>query len=387
MTACVLESITDSGTVRVRPAPMTIAADGGYAARLVSGGQPGSWLPERWTLGGPEPYAVKLPLGQPEDVESELLPLPDGRVLISRRVADRHDVALLYPSGPSTGELPLGSVACEHLTLLPPPPGGTDAYALAPGERSTAVWRVHGGPAGPERVAVVPGRCSGGAWLDRTGRLLALDRELAEGGPVKAVAVDLARGGTSPLLQITDDSNDRVLLADPDSGLLLVRSDAAGHDRLGWGVLGSRQPLRFPEVLRLADAAVTPFAIQPGQMLMPENVAVALRIDGPAGSRVGIWRPAGRRLHQLPAPVGWLAGVGLWTARGELRLPCSTPQMPCGVARTMAPADAAPPVRALTAAPAAEGALAVRVSAEPEPRGAAALRPVPLQQAPMARTR
>ncbi|MFG2191378.1 hypothetical protein [Streptomyces sp. NPDC048639] len=389
MTACVLESITDSGAVRLRPAPMAIAADGGYAARLVSGVQPGSWYPERWTLGGPEPYAVPLPLDQPEEVESELLPLADGRVLIRRRVADRHDMALLYPSGPSTGELPLGSVMCDQLTLLPPPPGGADVYALAPGERSTAVWRVHGGPAGPERVAELPGRCSGGAWLDRAGRLLALDQELAEGGPVKAVAVDLARGGeTSPLLQITEDSNDRVLLADPDSGLLLVRSDAAGHDRLGWGVLGSRHPLRFPEVLRLADAAVTPFAVQPGQVLMPENCAVALRIDGPAGSRVGIWRPAGRRLHQLPAPMGWLAGVGLWTVRGELRLPCSTPQMPCGVARTMAPADGAGPARAaLTAGPAGEADLAGRAPSEPEPRAAAALRPVPLQQAPMARTR
>lgn len=73
-------------------------------------------------------------------------------------------------------------------------------------------------------------------WLDRAGRLLALDRE--QGGRVKAVVVDLGRGGEmSPLLQITEDSNDRVLLADPDSGLLLVRSDAPspGHERLGWG--------------------------------------------------------------------------------------------------------------------------------------------------------
>lgn len=56
------------------------------------------------------------------------------------------------------------------------------------------------------------------------------------GGPVKAVAVDLGRGGeVTPLLQIAPESNDRLLLADTDSGLLLIRSDAPGHDRLGWG--------------------------------------------------------------------------------------------------------------------------------------------------------
>src|SRR5918994_13842 len=111
MTACVLETTTDGGTAR--PAPMTISAEGGYAARLVMGAEPGSWYPERWTLGGPEPYAVPLPLSQPEEPDSGGLPLAGGRVLIRRRVADRHDIALLYPSGPGTGELPLGTVERE----------------------------------------------------------------------------------------------------------------------------------------------------------------------------------------------------------------------------------------------------------------------------------
>lgn len=97
------------------------------------------------------------------------------------------------------------------------------------------MWLVAGGASGPERVAEVPGRCSGGVWLDGTGRLLALDREL--GGRTKTVTVDLERAVVSPLLQIADDSDDRLLLADPDSGLLLISSDAPspGQERLGWG--------------------------------------------------------------------------------------------------------------------------------------------------------
>ncbi|MGB8945257.1 MAG: hypothetical protein WCD21_34255 [Streptomyces sp.] len=342
------------------PAPATppvITANGAYAARLALDGT--SWFPERWTLDSPEPYAVPLPGSQPEEPGTEVLPMADGRVLIHRVVDGRHTFTLLYPTGPQTGEVPLGAVECgeSRLTLLPPSPVGSHAYALAVGAGSTALWLVAGGAFGPEHVAEIPGRCSGGVWLDGEGRMLALDREL--GGRVKAVAVDLERAGeVSPLLQIADESNDRLLLADPDSGLLLIRSDAPGHDRLGWGVLGGTRPVRFPECLRLPDLAVTPFAIQPGQTLMPESCAVALRLDGAAGSWLGLWRPAERRLHQLAAPEGWLAGSGWWTREGALRLPYVTGAVPCGVAEVepAAPAAAPAPVAA---------------------------RPVPLQQAPL----
>ncbi|MEV7424571.1 hypothetical protein [Streptomyces sp. NPDC091212] len=352
MTACAIETATadgegadTGGAVRrddgLRRTEFTITADGSYAARLTLGGDGAgngdAWYPERWTLGGPEPYAVPLPLDQPEEPGTDLLPLADGRVLIGRRVADRQDFSLLYPTGPGTGQLPMGAIECapRALTMLPPSPDGRCAYALVGGERSTALWLVAGGAFGPELVAEVPGHCSGGVWLDRTGRMLALDRE--QDGVVKAVAVDLERGGeVTPLLQITDESNDRLLLADADSGLLLIRSDAPGHDRLGWGVLGSLRPVRFPECLRPPDyCAVTPFAVQPGQVLMPEGCGVALRIDGPAGSWLGTWRPADRRMTQRPAPQGWLAGAGLWTREGVLRLPYATGAVPCGVARLL----------------------------------------------------
>ncbi|MFV0130137.1 hypothetical protein ACLGI4_20930 [Streptomyces sp. HMX112] len=378
MTVCVAERASmDSGARR--STGFTVAADGGYAARLAGAG--GALYPERWTLDGPEPYAVRLPLDRPEAPGTQLLPLTDGRVLIARGAGGRYAFSLLYPAGPGTGELPLGSVAAPALRLLPPAPDGTSAYALAAGARSTGIWRVAGGGAGPEHVAEVRGRCAGGVWLDRAGRLLAVDRAV-DGGPVKAVAVDLERGGeVTPLLQLTDDSNDRLLLADPDSGLLLIRSDAPspGHERLGWGVLGSARPVRFPECLRLADAAVTPFAVQPGQVLMPEACAVALRIDAAAGSWVGVWRPSGRRLDQLAPPPGWLAGAGVWTPGGALRLPYATRTVPCGLARIEMSAE--PPVPSgRTPRPQVEPA-----GGEPSGRPAspAVCRPVPLQQAPL----
>ncbi|WP_306337756.1 hypothetical protein [Streptomyces sp. KL118A] len=393
-----------------RTAGCTITTDGSYAARLArAAGAPDSWYPERWTLGSAEPFAVPLPGNQPEEPSTEVLPMADGRVLVHRVVGERHVFTLLYPTGPGTGEVPLGAVECGELTLLPPAPGGTRAYALAPGARSSDVWLVAGGAFGPEHLAAVPGRCSGGVWLDGTDRLLALDRELD--GRTKTVAVDLERDGeVSPLLQIAEDSDDRLLLADAGSGLLLLRSDAPGDDRLGWGVLGGTRPVRFPESLRLPDLTVTPFATQPGQVLTPEACGVALRIDGPAagggGSWLGLWRPAARQVQQVAAPAGWLTGSGWWTRDGELCLPYATGAAPCGVARMTVPPTptAAEPARPEDAphdashdashdvshdpsratAPDADGDLPhPSQPPPPDPRMPAATRPVPLQQAPL----
>ncbi|GHE82781.1 hypothetical protein [Streptomyces fumanus] len=381
MTACAIEPSAGHGNDGTPRAGCAITADGAYAARLAGRGE--ARYPERWTLDGPEPYAVPLPGNQPEEADTEVQPMGDGRVLIHRRAAGRHVFTLLYPTGPGTGELPLGAVECPdggtRLKLLPPAPGGERAYAVAVGPRSTDVWLVAGGDFGPEHLAEVPGRCSGGVWLDRTARLLALDREV--GGRTKTVVVDLERGGeVSPLLQIAAGSDDRLLLADPESGLLVIRSDAPspGEGQLGWGVLGSTLPVRFPECLRLPDCAVTPFAIQPGQTLTPERCAVALRVEGALGRWVGVWRPAERQVHHLPAPDGWLAGAGLWTAQGVLRLPYATAETPCGVA-----ALTPPPLVEAAPGPEPREPLAEQPASEPPPP--AAPRPVPLQQAPLGR--
>ncbi|MEV7500529.1 hypothetical protein [Streptomyces sp. NPDC093018] len=403
MTACAIESPSVGTDDRSSERGCVLTADGAYAARLTRDGD--SWFPERWTLDGPEPYVVPLPGNQPEEPGTELQPLGDGRVLIHRRAGVRNLFALLYPTGPGTGELPLGAMECAgpgvRLDLLPPAPGGARAYAVTVGSRSSSVWQVVGGSGGPERLVEVPGRCSGGVWLDRAGRLLALDRELE--GCVKTVVVDLELGQVTPLLQITPGSDDRLLMADPDSGLLLISSDAPspGQERLGWGVLGSTLPVRFPTSLRLPECTAVPFAIQPGQVLEPESCAVALRIEGPVGTWVGIWRPAERRVRHLAAPKGWLTGSGLWTPQGVLRLPYATRETPCGVAELRAPAGeprnraggtdpAEPRTRPGGAEPAAAGAAGAPAeelagAAGPGAAEPAAPRPVPLAQAPLGR--
>ncbi|AKH82137.1 hypothetical protein AA958_07710 [Streptomyces sp. CNQ-509] len=372
-------------------AGFTLTADGTYGACLAADAD-GNWFPERWTLHGPEAYTVPLPCAQPEEPGTTVLPLADGRVLVRRLVGGAdHTFSLLHPSGPDTTEQTLGSVTAPRLALVPPAPESAEVYALAPpepGGETTAVWRVYGGgfagagTAHPERVGELPGRCAGRGWLDRTGRALAVDQE--RDGRTKAVTVGLHGGvEVSPLLMLTEESNDRLLLADPDSGLLLLRSDAPGRDRLGWGVLGSGRPVRFPDALCPRDTAVTPFAVQPGQVLTPEHCGVALRLEGPGGCRLGVWRPAARRLVQLPPLPGWITGSGLWTQWGELRLPYATPAHPCGLARLAIPDPSA--AELLNAPPLSDPPpdRAPDETGEPPPEEDAPTRPVPLRHAPL----
>ncbi|MFI1091117.1 hypothetical protein [Streptomyces sp. NPDC020917] len=351
---------------------MTLTCDGSYAACLAEAD--GGWFAERWTLGGPETYSVPLPGAQPEEPGTPVAPLPDGRVLVLRRVADRYDAVLLSPTGPATGELPLGSLTADEVRLLPPSPVPGTAFVLACTGGASTVWQVLGtGEAAPVPVMTVPGRCTGGVWLDRAGRLLALDCELD--GRAKAVAADLHTGTVSPLLQLTDDSDDRLVLAEPDSGLLLLRSDAAGESRLGWGVLGSARPVRFPDALCVPGLQFGPVAAQPGQILSPESVVVALRAEAPGGAEsLALWRPGERRVHWRAAPAGWLSGAGLWLPGTDLRLPYAAPEP--GLMRYDTP-----PVE--PAAPAAVVPRVVREPGRPKPvrRSAAVL---PLQQAPLA---
>jgi hypothetical protein len=90
------------------------------------------------------------------------------------------------------------------------------------------------------------------------------------------------------------------------------------------------------------DAVLTPFAAQPGQMLAPEDCAVALRAEGAHGTSLAVWRPGGRRVLWLTGPDGWLPGAGLWTAGGVLRLPYACVHCACGVVSYKASAEPFP---------------------------------------------
>ncbi|SEM13595.1 S9 family peptidase [Streptacidiphilus jiangxiensis] len=325
------------GSAALRRVSFTFAADGSHAACLAAEAD-GRWFVESWRLGAepgevcaPQPLRPGAGGRRSEDVHSQLVSLTDGRVLICRHEGAVQQLIVRGTDGHA--DLSAGRLQRAGLRLLPlpaPAPGAPVAIALGTdGEASTSVWLISAnGVSAPQQVAELPGLYGGGVWLDQGGRLLGLDQlqRLADGtGRVKTVALDLATGGLSPLLELTARSNDRLAACDPVSGLVLVRSDAPGEDRLGWGRLGSQEPPHFPECLRGGQHFLRPVAIEPGRN------RVAVQADWGAGSTLALWEPGATRLEPLPVPPGRLGGVAHWSAAG-LRMPYSAPDQPAAMA-------------------------------------------------------
>ncbi|MFG2820327.1 alpha/beta hydrolase family protein [Kitasatospora sp. NPDC048365] len=334
-----MSTVTRSGTQAMRRLSFTFAADGSHAACLAAGTD-GGWYVESWRLaeGGPAaPTGLRPAAGRAaESLRSQLVALADGRVLVCRHDGDRHALVLLGPGadGGPVEELALATLRLPGLRLLPIPradgsgPGGPVAVALGTDTRPvTTVWLVTAEPSEPVRVTELPGLYGGGVWLDRSGRLLALDR--VADGVVKTVVLDLELGSVTPLLEIGERSNDRLVLFDPETRFGMVRSDAPGTDRLGWGLLGGSEPVRFPECLHIAGMFLRPIALAPGDGTAEPRVAVQL--DHGAGSALALWQPSGGRLDPLPVPAGRLGAIGHWSAAG-LRMPYSAPDRPAALA-------------------------------------------------------
>ncbi|WP_327069443.1 S9 family peptidase [Kitasatospora sp. NBC_01302] len=334
----------------LRRLSFTFAADGSHAACLAAGAE-GGWYAESWRLTADapaEPTALPLPGGRCEQLRSQLVSLPDGRVLVCRHDGERHDLVLLsaaaQPGGPAV-EQPLATLRMAGLRLLPLPMDGVPAQdapvAVALGTdplprtssgggplATTTAWLVYADGRAPGRIAELPGLHGGGVWLDHDGRMLALDGVRAK--LVRTVALDLRLGTATPLLEIAEHSNDRLLLCDPATGFLLLRSDAPGEDRLGWGVLGSSDPVRFPDCLHTPGQLLRPVALEPGAQRAGQS-RVAVQLDRGAGSALALWRPAAGQLEPLAVPPGRLGGIGHWSPAG-LRMPYSAPDHPAALA-------------------------------------------------------
>lgn len=330
-----MSTVTRTTAQSLRRFGFTFATDGSHAACLAAGPD-GGWHAETWRLpadgGRAEVTPLPSPGGRAESLQTQLVALPDGRVLACRRDGDRHALVLLSATGER--EQQLAGLRLPGLRLLPAPGGG--AVALGTDARPvTTLWRVPADGSPPEPAAELPGLYGGGVWLDRTGRLLALDR--VTDGTVRTVVLDLAGGAVTPLLEIAEGSSDRLLLYDPDSGLGVVRSDAPGADRLGWAVLGGADPVRFPDCLHTPGLLLRPVAVAPYEPGPPGGAAgpaaprVVLQADRGAGSALVLWQPASGRLGRLPLPPGRLGEVASWTA-GGLRIPYSAPDLPAALA-------------------------------------------------------
>ncbi|MGI9063735.1 MAG: alpha/beta hydrolase family protein, partial [Pseudonocardiaceae bacterium] len=279
---------------------------------------------ESWTLTAEE--ATSRPITSiTTRPGAHALPLDDGRILLLRSEetdpARPHDLVLLQPQGDGFAEHRLGEIsALLGGYLLPSPSAARFAFVVArddPGQ--STIWRLSASPPWIERVVQVPGCLSGGVWLDGHAGVLAVN-QISESHRSSGIVIDLAEGSWRRIWSVSDRSTDRIVLYSPASTLLVVSSDAAGEERLGWGRLGE-ETVHFPESLHRPGHIRRALALDSaGERLLVEEVHGAV-------SQLFIYTPADQCLRQLGGPPGTASSPASWV--GDLiRFRFSTPDQP-----------------------------------------------------------
>jgi pimeloyl-ACP methyl ester carboxylesterase len=297
----------------------------GTTAACLAADEQGVWRLEAWSLDGPSPRWRLLSLEQAVTPRDQLVPLDDGRILLCRNRVTSHEISLLTLHGDTVCEQVLEVVESRGLRLLPDPGIQFLAAAIATDERGcSSVWRVSAHAPHLQHVGGLSGLLLGGVWLDSTGTLLAVDRTV-DGGPVKAVSVNLQDGSWTSLLNISPTSNDRLLAYHPGSGLLLASTDALGEERLGWGRLDGLKPVSFPDTLHRPAQIAQPLGFD------PDGHRVLVHFDKGVCSRLAVYAPASDHLAHIPIPPGRIRGMATWTD-SLVHFPFSTPTRPTGLA-------------------------------------------------------
>ncbi|MFJ4596980.1 MULTISPECIES: alpha/beta hydrolase family protein [unclassified Kitasatospora] len=295
-----------------------------HAACLTTGSR-GGLVPEHRSFDGPSSRRRTLALE--ESLRTQPLPTEDGRLLLLRGAAGRHELVLADPETGRAGErltVERLTVECRALRLVASAEPGTLALAVrsdSPG-RST-LYRVLDSPLRWEPVAALPGTVGRICGLDHSGRLLGV--ALRHESRSRTVLVDLTDGSHHDLPCAPGREGDALLLASPSSGLLLMATDTPQGRRLAWRSLADPAGLRAPERLNTIDGAVLPLAFDPA------GERVALRVLRGARARLLVHDLRQDRLTEVPLAAGAVQQVAGW-GRSGLLVPVSTADRPAEIA-------------------------------------------------------
>lgn len=308
---------TTPATTRSRPRyGFTFAADGRSAAALRA--DPGGGLTvETWrpTASGWAPR----PTGVPADLDDQLLPLSDGRLLLVRPDDAGATVLLVDPRADGGCTVELCRRPEHAVRLAPPPPGEPTALACLIGYDGTVTrfwWLLPDGSLAPIG-APLPGLTSGQGWLP--GPRLALTWT-DPAGLTRVLALDPRTGVTSTLLDVDPGTDDRVALADPGSDLLVVTTNAGDAEWVGFARPGSGGDPWFPEELAAEERAEA-LAVD------PTGRYVLLHRRRGAHAELTVHDVPGGSTRPLATPPGCPRGPAAWTADGIV-LPWSAPTVP-----------------------------------------------------------
>jgi predicted esterase len=285
------------------------------------------WVLESWTLISEKPDWRTIP-----DVVvnqgTNALPLDDGRILLLQRdpsyTSQHCELLLLQHRRCDFSVQQLGEVLAPLGGYLLPSSGSAECGFVVTREdpEHSTIWRVSASPTRIEPIMQVPGLLSRGVWLDRDAGVLALNQTTSE-HRCSGIMVDLVQRSWRRIWFISDTSNERIVLSHPASGLLIVTSNAAGAERLGWWLPGDAT-VHFPEILHRPGYQRQALTLDDhGERVLVHEVQGAL-------SRLCIYTLAEDRLETLDSPPGVVSFPALWTGdliRFRFSSPCRPPAL------------------------------------------------------------
>ena len=226
---------------------------------------------------------------------------------------------------PATGAGTARSVAdlaTPQTCLLPRLPGAdTQLLAVVGFDDTTTLFRIGWRDGSMTEAGRLPSPIAGGVWLDDTGDKLAVNLA-GESGRSSVFVVDFAAKSFSRLFEASPDSEDRIVLADPASGRVVVTTDALGYPAVGIAEPKSAAGIRFIPAMEEGDEGPEPCSF------LSDGRTLVLRHENGVESHILLADSESLVVAPpMPLPVGEV-GTPVVQAGRRLRFPFSTPDGP-----------------------------------------------------------
>jgi dipeptidyl aminopeptidase/acylaminoacyl peptidase len=213
-------------------------------------------------------------------------------------------------------------LATPQTVLLPlVPAADSQLLAVVGFDDITTVWRIAWRDGTMTEVGRLPAPITGGMWLDETGDRLAVNLE-GDSGRSSVYVVDFGAQSFSRLFEASPDSEDRIVLADPATGRVVVTTDAFGYPAVGVAAPTVAPGVRFVPALPEGDEAGEPC------LLLPDGRTLVLRHENGVESHLRLADTETLEVAgPIPLPPGEVGAPVVVTGR-RLRFPFSAPDEP-----------------------------------------------------------
>ena len=217
----------------------------------------------------------------------------------------------------------LADLATPQTCLLPRIPGAEwQLLAVVGFDDTTTVFRIDWRSGAMTEAGRLPAPLHGGVWLDDTGVKLAVNL-LGESGRSSVFVVEFAAKAFARLFEASPDSEDRIVLAHPASGRVVVTTDAFGYPAVGIAEPKSAAGICFiPALDEEGDEAAEPIT------LLSDGRTLVLRHENGVESHIRLADSESLVVAApMPLPEGEV-GTPIVQAGRRLRFPFSAPNQP-----------------------------------------------------------